>query len=214
MEQGTTEFIKEFKQHFEPGLIRELEENGNLLTAKSGDVVLDFGQLIRSIPILLSGSVKISRMDDEGKELFLYYVNPKEGCAMTFSCCMEQHPSEIRAVAEEDITYWTIPVDVMDRWMMTYLTWKTFVMRTIRARFQEMLRAIDQLAFQKLDERLVVYLKDRAKQNDSMLINLSHEQIATDLATSRVVISRLLKRLEMDGKLLLYRNQIKLLKGL
>lgn len=203
-----------FKEQFEPGLIQELEEKGKVMHAKSGDVVLDFGQLIRSIPILISGSVKISRIDEEGKELFLYYVNPKEGCAMTFTCCMEQHPSEIRAVVEEDIEFWVVPVELMDRWMMTFPSWKTFVMKTIRTRFQEMLKAIDQLAFQKLDERLVAYLKEKSVHTGSALINLSHEQIANDLATSRVVVSRLLKRLEQERKLLLYRNQIKLLREL
>ena len=119
--------------------------------------------------------------------------------------------SEIKAAAEGDVEVLAVPITVMDEWLSKYPTWKSFVMKTIRSRFNELLKAIDQLAFQKLDERLVHYLKEKSKSSDSALLNLSHEQIATDLASSREVISRLLKRLENDKKLLLYRNQIKLL---
>ena len=184
------------------------------MSFKSGDVILDIDQLVKIMPIILSGSVKISRMDEEGRELLLYYVNPNESCAMTFTCCMQQYPSEVRAVAEEDVELLALPITVMDEWLVKFPTWKSFVMKTIRSRFNEMLKTIDQIAFQKLDERLVNYLKEKSKTTGSALINLSHEQIANELATSRVVISRLLKKLENDKKLLLYRNQIKLLRDL
>jgi len=133
---------------------------------------------------------------------------------MTFTCCMQQRTSEIRAVAEEDVEMLAIPVATMDEWMTKYPTWKSFVMRSVQNRFHELLKTIDQIAFQKLDERLVSYLKEKSKTTGSTLINLSHEQIANEMATSRVVVSRLLKKLETDKKLLLYRNQIKLLKEL
>ena len=107
-----------------------------------------------------------------------------------------------------------IPVSYMDEWLVKYPTWKSFVMKTIRFRFHEMLNVIDQIAFQKLDERLVHYLKEKSRVTGSTLINLSHEQIASELATTRVVISRLLKVLENNNKVLLYRNQIKLLRDL
>jgi CRP/FNR family transcriptional regulator len=102
----------------------------------------------------------------------------------------------------------------MDEWLVKYPSWKSFVMKTIRYRFHELLNMVDQIAFQKLDDRLVYYLKEKSKATGSQLLNLSHEQIANDLATSRVVISRLLKKLENDKKLLLYRNQVRLLKEL
>jgi len=166
------------------------------------------------MPIVLSGVLRVSRMDEEGREILLYYISPDESCAMTFTCCMEHFPSEIRVIAEEDAELLTIPIQAMDQWLMKYATWKSFVMRTIRSRFNDLLRTIDQIAFQKLDERLVNYLKEKSRTTGSTLINLSHEQIANDLATSRVVISRLLKRLEIDKKVLLYRNQIKILNAL
>lgn len=184
------------------------------MTAKAGDTILDYGQTIRQIPIITQGSVKVLREDDDGHELLLYYVNPNESCAMTFTCCMEYSSSEVKVIAEEDVELMAIPVAVMDEWLVKYPSWRNFVMRTIRTRFNELLTAIDHIAFQKLDERLVDYLKGKAKATNSTLLNLSHQEIANELASSRVVISRLLKKLENDKKLLLYRNQIKLLNNM
>ena len=206
--------MDQFKALFEPDLVLAIEKHAKLVSLKAGDVILDIGQIVRTMPIILSGSVKVSRIDEEGKELLLYYVNPNESCAMTFTCCMQQYPSEIKAVAEEDVDMLVIPVSYMDEWLVKYPTWKSFVMKTIRFRFHEMLNVIDQIAFQKLDERLVHYLKEKSRVTGSTLINLSHEQIASELATTRVVISRLLKVLENNNKVLLYRNQIKLLRDL
>lgn len=203
-----------FKSVFEPELLEEIERRGTPVFIRAGHIIIDIGQTVRTIPIILSGLVKVSRLDDEGNELLLYYVNPQESCAMTFTCCMQQYPSEIKAVAEEDTDILMLPVSVMDEWLIKYPTWKSFVMRTIRFRFHELLTMIDQIAFQKLDERLIHYLKEKSKATGSAVLNLSHEQIANDLATSRVVISRLLKKLENEKKLLLYRNQLRLLKEL
>ncbi|HEX5624678.1 MAG TPA: Crp/Fnr family transcriptional regulator [Saprospiraceae bacterium] len=203
-----------FKTLFEPALLKELEAKSQLVSVKSGEIIQDAGQIVRRMPIILKGTVKVSRIDDEGNEIMLYYVNPEESCAMTFTCCMQQHPSEVKAVAESDVEMITIPVALMDEWLVKYPTWKSFVIKTIKNRFNELLRTIDQIAFQKLDERLVRYLKEKSRVSGSSLVNLSHQQIAEELATSRVVISRLLKKLELDKKVLLYRNQIKLLKNL
>lgn len=205
---------EKFKHTFEPELLREIEQKGKIVSGKEGDVILDVGQTVRLIPLLLNGILKITRVDDTGKELLLYYVHANESCAMTFTCCMQQYPSEIKATAETDVEYISIPIEVMDEWLAKFPTWKSFVMRTIRNRFNELLLAIDQLAFQKLDERLVHYLKEKSKATGSSLINLSHEEIATGMASSREVISRLLKKLENDKKVLLYRNQIKIMREL
>lgn len=201
-----------FKLVFEPELLDIIEKTGQVITVKSGDTIMDNGQIVRTMPLIISGTVKVSRADEEGRELLLYYVNSNESCAMTFTCCMQHQPSEIKAVAEEDVTMIALPVSVMDEWLIKYPSWKNFVMNTIRNRFNELLKAIDQIAFQNMDQRLIHYLKEKSKATGSALINLSHEQIAQELATSRVVISRLLKKLENDKKLLLYRNQIKLLR--
>ncbi len=206
--------IEILNEIFEPKLLKEIDEKARFLSVPNGATILDIGQSIRSMPILLSGAIKISRYDENGRELLLYYVNPLESCALTFTCCMQHHTSEIKAVAENPVEMLVIPITTMDEWMVKYPTWKDFVMKTIRTRFNELLNTIDQIAFQKLDERLVHYLREKSKATGATLINLSHEQIATELATSREVVSRLLKKLEQDDKLLLYRGQIKLLNKL
>lgn len=199
---------------FEPELLKELEKKASFLTVTAGTKVISIGQTVRQIPIVLTGSIKIYRFDEEGNELLLYYLSPLESCAMSFTCCMQQFPSEIEAVAEEESSLLFLPISVMDEWLVKFPTWKSFVMRSIHIRFHELLKTVDQIAFQKLDERLIHYLKEKARVGGSQLLNLSHEQIATDLATSRVVISRLLKKLENQKNLLLYRSQIRLLKDL
>ncbi len=205
---------EQFKLIFEPELLEKLDQVARHLSLKAGDTVIEIGNTVRIMPIVLSGTLKVSRIDEEGREILLYYINANESCAMSFTCCMQHFPSEIQIVAEEDSEILAVPVFVMDEWLVKYPTWKSFVMKSIRNRFNEILKTIDQIAFQKLDERLIGYLKEKSKKTGSSVINASHEQIASDLATSRVVISRLLKKLENDKKLLLYRNQIKLLKEL
>jgi len=206
--------MNKFSSVFESELLAELEKKSMIMQVKAGEIMLNPGQTIRAVPLVLSGIFKVSRINEEGQELLLYYVKEGESCAMTFTCCMMAQASVIRGSAEEDSELLCIPVDLMDEWMMKYRTWKRYVMTTILNRFTEVLRSIDEVAFKKLDDRLVNYLKEKSKATGSPLINLSHQQIADELGTNRVVISRLLKRLELDKKLLLYRNQIRLMKEL
>ncbi len=208
------QIAERYKNIFEPELLQEMEQNARIMEVKANEVIIEIGDSIKVTPILLSGLIRVSRMDEERNEILLYYISSDESCAMTFTCCMQEYPSEIRAVAEEDATLLAIPISLMDEWMHKYPTWKSFVMKTIRLRFHELLKTIDQIAFQKLDERLIHFLKEKAHVTNSTLLTLSHDQIAHDLASSRVVISRLLKKLEQEKKLILYRNQIKLLKDL
>jgi CRP/FNR family transcriptional regulator len=202
-----------FKQ-FDEKLLSEMKQFSTRLKLKKAETILDFGQEITAVPIVLSGSLKVSRLDESGKELLLYYINPNESCALTFTCCMQQKESEIRATTEEDTELIILPISVMDDWLQRFPAWRNFVMQTIQYRFNELLTTIDHIAFQNLDERLVQYLKTKSKTLQTSLIKLSHEQIAVDLASSRVVISRLLKKLENDQKIILFRNEIKLLKEL
>lgn len=200
-----------FGNLFEPGLVSEIGAKAVRVRIKAGETLLDAGQTVKFMPLILSGLVKISRVEEDGRELFLYHINPEETCALTFTCCMQGHASEIRAVAEEDVEMLQVPIGAMDGWLARYPTWKGFVMRTIQNRFNELLRTIDLIAFQNLDQRLAAYLREKSKASGTTLVNLTHEQIATELGTVRVVVSRLLKKLERDGKLLLYRHQIKVL---
>ena len=130
---------------------------------------------------------------------------------MAYSCCLEAKKSEVKAIAEEDVEILASPHLKLDEWLCKYPSWKNYIMRSFNERFLEMLKSIESIAFHKLDERLVKYLRDKQKHSGSSLIKASHYQIADELATSRVVVSRLLKQLENNKKILLYRNEIKLL---
>ncbi len=207
-------YIDKFSEFFEPALLAEIEAKAMLMEVKSGDVMLNIGQTIRAVPLLASGAVKVSRINDDGQELLLYYVKEGESCAMTFNCCMLAQTSVIKGTAEEDSVLLCIPVTLMEQWMQQYPSWKKYVMTTMLGRFTEMIKSIDEVAFKKMDERLINYLKEKASVTGSSVLNLTHQQIGDELGTNRVVISRLLKKLENDKKLLIYNRQIKLLKDL
>lgn len=185
-----------------------------LFTASAGQELIRMGQNITVVPMMLSGTLKVSRINDEGQELVLYYVRKGEGCAMTYSCGMMSKPSQVEGSAEEDLAMLCIPVNAMDEWMVKYPSWKKFVIATIVNEFMDVVKSVDEVTFKKMDDRLVGYLKEKSRITGSSLINLSHQQIADEMGTNRVVISRLLKKLENDKRLLLFRNQIKLLKEL
>lgn len=204
-------FYNNFQHIFEKDLAEEILNVGKLQSFSEGEIVINIGQIIHFIPIILKGSLKISMMDDDGRELLMYYIDTHKTCAMTFSCCMEKRKSKIIAIAEEDTEIWAIPVEYMDKLMLQYPTWKSFVMTNMQERFIETLRTLDMVVFKNLDTRLINYLREKSKLTGKSIINASHEQIANDLASSRVVISRLLKKLEIEKKVLLFRNQIKLL---
>ena len=205
---------KVYSPVFEPALINEIEEKSMLFTASAGQQLISMGQTIKMVPMVISGTLKVSRINDEGQELLLYYVRSGEGCAMTFSCGMMSQPSLVKGAAEEDLTMILIPVNAMDQWMVKYPSWKKFVLSTIVNEFIDVIKSVDEVTFKKMDERLVNYLKEKSRISGSSLINLTHQQISEELGTNRVVISRLLKKLETENRLLLYRNQIKLLKDL
>lgn len=196
---------------FEPALVEEMMKSGEVREYAEGDLIIDYGRLVRSFPIVLKGVVKVMKIEDTGRELLLYYLTALENCSMAYSCCMESKKSEIKAIAEDDTVLVALPHQKLDDWLCRYQTWRSYIMRSFNDRFLELLRTIDSIAFKKLDDRLIEYLKSKSELAGSSLIKVTHHQIADDLATSRVVISRLLKQLENDKYLLLYRNEIKLL---
>lgn len=193
---------------FEEELINEIEANGILRLAKEGEIIMDINDYIKAMPLLIEGAIKILREDNEGNELLLYFLERGDTCALTLSCCLGQTKSEIRAVAERDTTFIMVPISKIEDWTAKYKTWRNFVFESYHSRLTEMLETIDTLAFMNMDERLLRYLEDKAKINQSEKLQVTHQQVAYDLNTSRVVISRLLKKLEIEGKILLQRNHI------
>jgi len=214
MQDNSSQLNSIFSTRFESLLIKEVGERSMLITATAGQVLITAGQNIKMVPMVLSGTLKVSRVNEEGQELLLYYVREGEGCAMTFSCGMMSQPSLVKGAAEDDLSMLCVPVSIMEEWMTKYPSWKKFVMATIVDEFMDVINSVDAVTFKKMDERLVNYLKEKSKISGSSLVNLSHQQIADEMGTNRVVVSRLLKKLEIEKRLLLYRNQIKLLKEL
>lgn len=155
--------------------------------------------------------VKVLREDENGEELLLYFLERGDTCAMTLSCCLGNSISEIKAVAETDAKLIMLPIQKMTEWMQKYRSWQEFILQSYQSRMKEMLEAIDTIAFLKMDERLLKYLQDKAMVNQEEYITTTHQEIAYELHTSRVVISRLLKKLEKEEKIQLHRNRIKVI---
>ena len=195
---------------FEDKLIEEIAEVSVLRDFKEGDVLIDFGDYIKKMPLLIHGAIKILREDFDEGELLLYFIEKGDTCAMTMACCMGETKSEIRAVAETKGTVIMIPIHKMEEWLGKYKSWRNYVFNSYNNRLKEMLSAIDNLAFMNMNERLMSYLLDKSKINQSKNILNTHQEIAYDLNTSRVVISRLLKALENEGKIKLHRAFIEL----
>ena len=204
-------YLKEnFSTLFEDALLEEINQVGVLKEVKEGEKLIEIGDYVRSMPLLISGAIKILRDDKDGDELLLYFLERGDTCAMTLTCCLGQTKSEIRAVAELDTSLIMIPIQKMEEWTGKYKSWRNFVFQSYHARLTEMLETIDNIAFMNMDERLVKHLRSKKKIAKDSIINSTHQEIAYELHTSRVVISRLLKKLESMGKIELYRNSIKI----
>ncbi len=196
---------------FDPELLKEIETVGVYRKVEQGEELIDIGQSVTMMPLLLSGVVKILREDEKGDELLLYFLETGDSCAMTFSCCMRNSKSKIRAVAEQNTELLMIPVQNMEIWMGKYKSWQQFILESYHTRVEELLETVDALAFMNMDERLLKLLRDKAMVNRDEVIHTTHKEIADDMHTSRVVVSRLLKKLENEGKIAMGRNEIKVL---
>lgn len=192
-------------------LLDEISQQAVLLSFNAGDTVMDYGEYVRLVPLVLKGSLKVMRENEEGQELFLYFLNAGESCSMSFTCCMASKKSSVRAIAEEDTVLLGIPARFVDEWIGKFPAWKQFVLRSYDQRMVELINAIDSIAFKRLDERLMDYLRQKADTRPNHEVQATHQEIALDLNASREAISRLLKQLENMGKVELGRNRIKVL---
>ncbi len=197
--------------HFEPKLVEEIEKVGVLKKLEAGVELMRPGMPIRSIPIILSGSLRIMRQDEEGKETFLYFLTKGDTCAMSLTCCSANRPSSVRAVAEDPTELILVPVEKLDYWMSIFPSWKIFVFQAYQRRFDDLLEAVDSLAFQRMDERIWRLLKKKAGLQEKRYVYSTHQELAEELNTSREVVTRLLKKLEGMGKIKTHRNRIELM---
>lgn len=202
------DILEQFSYLFDEEILNNISKAAELRTFKKNDIIIDIGQELKYVPLLIRGNIKVLREDNEGSELLLYVLESGDTCAMSLTCCMAKSVSKIRAIAEEDTTVILIPIDEMRSWFDTNDSWRNFILQSYQIRFDEMLETIDTLAFMKMDERLFKYLTDKVKLTGSIDLEITHQEIAEDMHTSRVVVSRLLKQLEKQQRITLGRNKI------
>ena len=207
---NTLQEISEFKTS--PELIAKLYEFGIQKNYKAGSIILNENSHIRSIPIVTKGVMKVFRMEDDGREILLYYIKAGESCIMSFLGGMHNETSKVKAEVEEDAEILFLPMEKVSLFIKDYPQWLDYIFRLYHKRFEELLEIINAIAFKKVDERLLNLLNKKAEMTTSNTLSITHEQLANELGTARVVVSRLLKQLEESGEVTLGRNKIQLLK--
>lgn len=200
--------ISEF--HSSPELVKKLNEHGITKSYKAGEIILNENSYIRSIPIVMKGMIKVIRTEEDGREILLYYIKAGESCIMSFLGGMHRETSKVKAEVEEDAEILFLPVDKVSLFIKEYPEWLDYIFRLYHKRFEELLEIINAIAFKKMDERLMTLLRKKAELTDNPVISITHEQLANELGTARVVVSRLLKQLEENGAVHLGRNKITL----
>jgi CRP/FNR family transcriptional regulator len=203
--------IRDLFPLFEKGLLEEIEQNSSIIEFAEGEDLMKSGQNIRNTLIVKEGLVKVYREDEEGNEIFLYHLEPGQACALSIICAVQNRTSEIKARAVKPTTVLAIPVSLVEQWMKDYKSWYQFILSTYRARFEELLNTLDAVAFKNMDERLVMYLKKHSEISNNRNISFTHAQIASELGTSREVVSRLLKKLAEKGMIKVNRQNIEIL---
>lgn len=205
------ETLKKIFPDWEEGLYEAIIHNAELKVAKAGTTLLKLGQNIKSAMLVVEGTVKLYQEGEDGGEFFMYHLNPGEACAVTLVCNYHNEQSQVLAKAVTDIQYLAIPIEFMEKWLNEYKSWHYFVIKTYRSRYEELLKTINETAFKNMDERLEFYIKKHIKQFGNT-VHLTHLEIANDLNTSREVISRLLKKMENNGWIMMHRNSFEWIK--
>ncbi|MDD2820521.1 MAG: Crp/Fnr family transcriptional regulator [Flavobacterium sp.] len=203
--------IKKTFPSFSNELILDIEANDAVQSFEAGTVIMRTGQYIKNTILVTKGKIKVYREDEDGGEFFMYYLQPGQACAISMVCATKNEKSQVMAKVVEDVELILVPLSLMDKWMMKHRSWYEFVIHTYRSRFEEVLEVIDSIAFRAMDERLEFYLKRHATSCGCGDLKLSHQEIASDLNTSREVISRLLKKMEQRNLVKLHRNHIELI---
>ena len=203
--------LEELFPGLEPGLYEELSRHGEIREFPAGTNLLRIGQSIRSTLLVLDGIVKLYQEDDEGNEFYIYDIQEGQACAVSMVCAYQQEKSQVLAKALTDVTLLSIPLQYMDKWLTQYKSWHYFVIRTYRNRYDELLKTVNAIAFKNMDERLEFYLKRQVKQFGKQ-VKLTHQEIARDLNSSREVVSRLMKKMEKNGWIVIHRNSFEWIK--
>ncbi len=194
----------------DPELQQELFENGKLLTLNKGDVIVREGQYVKFLPIVIKGSIRVYQQKED-REILLYYVKAQETCTMSLAAAYFNNKSTSHGVAMEETEILVFPSDLITKWQLQYPSWNKYVMRMFRSRYDELISSLERIAFEHVDVRVIQYLKDKSIESNSKTINISHQHLAHELGTTRVVVSRILKQFEKEKKIKLFRGSIELI---
>jgi CRP/FNR family transcriptional regulator len=206
----TKELFQHLKLFHEQGLQEEIIDRCELKTFGRGELIVKEGQYVRILPIVISGSLRVYQSREE-REILLYFVEANETCMMSLSACFFNSESPSNAVAMEVSEILCIPSSMIVKWQKAYNSWNDFVIRTFRSRYDELLDSFESVAFHQIDKRVLTYLKARAARSKSHKIEISHQELANELGTTRVVVSRILKQLELEEIVELHRGYIKVM---
>jgi CRP/FNR family transcriptional regulator, anaerobic regulatory protein len=211
MNRKIDEYLRQLFPSFEPDLRTTIAASGHLKTFEAGESIMRPGQYFQSTILVARGRIKLYREGEDGNEFFIYFLEPGNACALSMICAAKNEKNELIATALEETEVIMIPISLMDDMMKNHRSWYYYVLETYRTRFEELLQVVDSIAFKALDERLEFYLRNQSEKLNQQELNLTHQQIADDLNSSREVISRLLKKMENQGQLVLHRSSIELL---
>lgn len=200
--------LAEFKSS--PDLISKLYQSSIRKNYPVGSVILNENASIRSIPIVTKGTLKVIRTEEDGREILLYYIRSGESCVMSFLGGMHNETSKVKAEVEEEAEILFLPIDKVNLFIKEHPEWLDYIFRLYHKRFEELLEMVNAVTFKKVDERLLGLLQKKQEVMGSKTLNITHEQLANELGTARVVVSRLLKQLEELGRVRLGRNKITL----
>lgn len=191
-----------------PELREKLYQNSSVKHYKEGDIILNENAYIKAIPIVTKGSIRVIRTDEDGREILLYYIKAGESCIMSFLGGIHNETSKVKAEVEEDAEILFLPIEKVTLFIKEYPQWLDYIFRLYHKRFEDLLEVINAVAFKKVDQRLVLLLTKKSELTQNKTLSITHEQLANELGTARVVVSRLLKQLEETGQLKLGRNKI------
>jgi len=205
-----TDLFKKLPFFTEPGLKEELLAHGQIHSFNKGDVIVRDGQYVKFLPIVLKGAIRVYQQKED-REILLYYVKAEETCTMSLAAAYFDNKSTSHGVVTEPTDVLIFPASKITEWQLKYASWNRYMMQMFRTRYDELINSFQGIVFEHINVRVWEYLKNKSKADDSKFIDLSHQQLASELGTTRVVISRILKDYEKQKKIRLFRGRIELL---
>jgi CRP/FNR family transcriptional regulator len=203
-------FIKKLNFLADTELQEEVFQHGKILSVNKGDIIVKDGQYVKFLPIVLQGAIRVYQQKED-REILLYYVRAEETCTMSLAAAYFNNKSSSHGVAVEPTEMLVFPSDMITKWQMKYPSWNKYVMRMFRSRYDELINSFEQIAFDHINVRVMEYLKKKSETEANKIINISHQNLARELGTTRVVVSRILKQFEREKKIKLSRGAIVLL---